>query len=467
MSLTDYLLDLLVTRNYLSRSEADQARRWASAQREDGDLAAAFVQTGIFQNAAVRTLELMSKGFITNSDPSLLFAMRGTAGFRESVLPEFTSVSRGANPIEIASESEQPRPDKNAVEPARHDDASKKAIDHRQLVDLQPTTPISATIYPNVVASRSKPADTAEVGSTLGKCLLTGILGKGGRGTVFSALHTTLNIPVAVKVLQADDRDDQEHRQELQNEAQLLARLNHPNVVRVLDFDHTAIPYVVLEFVEGPSLAELIGQTGGLRSERAIDVILQAARGLAAAWELSIVHRDIKPANILLTRSGVVKVADLGLALDSDRPDPDAVSGVPLGTCAYMAPEQARGTGKADFRSDIYSLGATLYHAVTGQLPFSAKNPREMLFKHATSPLVPAHEVAPGHVDPRLSNVISQMMAKEPGERFSSYKSLIEELDPVSRFDSPQAQSDTKSPQVENTARPSTIMGWLFRKSGG
>jgi serine/threonine protein kinase len=303
-------------------------------------------------------------------------------------------------------------------------------------------------------------ASTITVGATLGKCLLTGVIGRGGRGVVYSALHTTLNIPVAVKVITADDRECAELLSELRNEAQLLARLNHPNVVRVLDFDHSGLPYVVMEMVEGLSLADLIVQTGGLRPERAADVILQAAHGLSAAWELGIVHRDIKPANLLMTRDGTVRIADLGLALTAGASDAEA--GVPLGTCAYMAPEQARSAATVDFRADVYALGATFYHAVTGRLPFDAKNAREMLFKHATQTAPPAHEVAPGLVPPALSALIAKMMAKEPAARHRDYAELIGDLRAF--LTGGHAPTKGAPTQVAPVARPTTIMGWLFRK---
>ncbi|WP_439627318.1 serine/threonine-protein kinase [Gemmata sp.] len=448
---TDYLLDLLSSSRHLDAPGRDQVVRWAASRREDGDVVSALVQVGVFHAAAVRTLELMSKGFIASADPAALFAPGGLARLRAGDLPGLASTSSAA--VRPAA----------PTAPVRDASASTAPRTRRGATELPSTGPTGGTAR-LATPPASKSWDMPDVGATLGKCLLTGVLGRGGRGTVFSALHTTLNVPVAVKVLQTDDGGDDGQHRELRNEAQLLARLNHPNVVRVLDFDCSGRPYAVLELVEGPSLAELIVQTGGLRTERALEVVTQAARGLAAAWELSIVHRDIKPANILLTRSGVVKVADLGLAMDFDRPEGAAG---PIGTCAYMSPEQARGGDAVDFRSDIYSLGATLYHAVTGVMPFTARNSREMLLKHATAPLTPAHEAAPGQVDLDLSEVVTRMMAKDPAARYGSYGELLAELEGLARPGAAPSRAEVLPVPGLTTQRPSSLMSWLFRKTGG
>jgi serine/threonine protein kinase len=279
------------------------------------------------------------------------------------------------------------------------------------------------------------------------------VLGKGGHGVVYAALHQSLNIPVAVKVLVSEHGPDPSIRTKLRHEARALARLNHSNIIRVLDFDDGEPPYVVMEYVEGPSLADLITQTGGIRVDRARDIFVQVCRGLEAAWGEGIVHRDIKPGNILLTRNGTAKLADLGLALtDRDQNSPPAAGGSPVGTCAYMAPEQARMANAVDFKADIYALGVTFYHAVTGQHPFPAKNAREALLKHATMAAVPPHEVAPQLVDAATSAVIMRMMAKTPEERHHSYEELIYELTVCG-----QASPVGETPRSATSTPPSSV----------
>jgi serine/threonine protein kinase len=175
--------------------------------------------------------------------------------------------------------------------------------------------------------------------------------------------------------------------------------------------------------IDGPSLAELILQCGRITPERALSITAQVAEALQAAWQLGVVHRDVKPGNILITREGKAKLADLGLA----RSQEDGKS--TAGTVAYMPPEQAS-SGEIDLRSDVYALGATLFHAVTGRIPFPGKTLQEVLFKHANQPLDPPESLVPG-ISPRLSNLIQEMMAKSPEDRPQSYPELLAELHQV------------------------------------
>ncbi|MBY0526798.1 MAG: protein kinase [Gemmataceae bacterium] len=277
------------------------------------------------------------------------------------------------------------------------------------------------------------PSKRFELGRVLGKCLLVERIGQGATGVVYRALHRTLNIPVAVKVLQFDDSaQDRSLFDRFQTEARLLAQLNHPNIVRVWDFEEDPhAPYLVLEYVEGLSLAELIQQSGRLCQDRAIALVTQIAEALAAAWKVGVVHRDVKPGNILLARDGTAKLADLGLALvveqrlSADRKEEG--NGERLaGTVAYMAPEQAA-TGRVDHRSDIYALGATFYHAVTGRLPFGGRTRMEVILKHSREPLQPAHEAC-GDLDPTASAIIARMMAKAAEDRYQTCEELLADL---------------------------------------
>jgi serine/threonine protein kinase len=259
-----------------------------------------------------------------------------------------------------------------------------------------------------------------QVGDMLGKCLLIERIGHGAAGVVFRARHQSLNIPVAVKVLHVTD-DIGVHRQ-LRSEAQLLARLNHPHVVRIWDFEDDPFqPFLVMEFVEGSSLSEVLRREGRLPAGRALQIIRQIADALAAAQRLGIVHRDVKPGNILLAGDGAAKLADLGLAVLVDR-DRGAASGALAGTAAYMAPEQA--DGAIDYRADIYSLGATFYHLVTGQTPFQGTSRAEVIRKHARETAAAPRDLAP-HLPEVASDVILKMMAREPAERFQTYDELL------------------------------------------
>lgn len=270
-------------------------------------------------------------------------------------------------------------------------------------------------------------------GSILGRCLVTGRIASGSYGVVYRALHRTLNIPVAIKVLHPDLLGPESTiARQFHSEAMLLARVTHPNIVRLWDYDDSVVPpYLVLEFVEGHNVAEMIERRGVLPASLCLKIVSQVADGLSAAHHLGIVHRDIKPGNILVTRDEKAKIADLGLATVADRgrqmhQSPEASTSV-AGTVAYLAPEQAGSPGLVDHRSDIYSLGATFYHMLTGRMPFEGKTPLEVLMKHAQEALVPPSEVNSA-INRRISDTVVRMMAKHPTDRFANYDDLRDAL---------------------------------------
>jgi len=333
-------------------------------------------------------------------------------------------------------------------------------------------------VPPRPTPSSASPGSTRfEIGCMVGKCLLLEKIGAGGNGIVYRALHKSLNIPAAVKVLHfAEDDDRGEVTAKFCGEARLLAQLNHPHVVRVWDFEEGPPPYLVLEYVEGLSLAELIEQSGRLCLDRALSVVMQVVEGLAAAWKLGIVHRDVKPANILLARDGTAKLADLGLAIIVDRNRRErqgegaASAELMEGTVAYMAPEQAVASTSVDFRADIYSLGATLYHAITGRLPFRGRSRAEVVLKHVKEAPLPPHELVPDlHVG--ASTLILRMMAKQPVERHEDYRALqadlAELLDKVQASGAPRTQCPTGAAQsTQSNGRGQSIWKALLSSWG-
>lgn len=277
----------------------------------------------------------------------------------------------------------------------------------------------------------SAPAEPLRVGAKLGKYLLTEWVGQGASGVVYRALHPTLNIPVAIKVLHADSEDRPGGATQLAAEARLLALLNHPNVVRLYDFEaDPQRPYLVLEHVSGPSLAELIDQSGRLQPNRAVRILKQLIDALAAAHRLGIVHRDIKPSNVLISRSGEVKLTDLGLASVVTRSSP-ATDGpmsasARVGTANYVAPEVFCSTNPPDDRSDIYSLGATMYHALTGRPPFEGGTTWEVIERQAKNPPPCPRSLAPD-LPANLAELVTRMMAKDPAKRPATIEALRHE----------------------------------------
>ena len=270
-----------------------------------------------------------------------------------------------------------------------------------------------------------------EPGTRMGKCVLSAEIGRGASSVVYRAHHTTLNLDVVVKVLMHADNPGAHHVLLTANEAHLLARLNHPNILRIYDFaDGGLFPHLVMELVNGPSLAALIARNQRLEPALALPLICQTIAGLAYAHDLvGLVHCDLKPTNILLTADYQVKIADFGLAKSRGTPtafDQTLKLGTIAGTPAYIAPEQVEGgRAAADHRSDIYALGATMYHAITGRLPFIDDDPVQLMVRRLSEAPIPPHLVHP-KVDRRISQLIMSMMARDPANRIQTYDELLE-----------------------------------------
>ena len=267
-----------------------------------------------------------------------------------------------------------------------------------------------------------------QVGDLIGKCRLIREIGQGASSLVFLAHHEALDVDVVVKVLLADGGGGH-HRALTVNEAQLLARLNHPGIVRLFDFDDAGRhPHLIVEYIDGPCLSTLLRQRGRLPVDEALPLFFQVAEALAYAdATLGLIHCDLKPENILLTAGGQAKLADFGLAKGRHRGSALPID-VVVGTPSYIAPEQVRG-GHAgtDRRSDIYSLGATFYHLLCGRAPFIDEDPIKLMVKRLDEDPAPVHLLAP-EVSPRLSELLMSMLAREPERRLDTYDELVESL---------------------------------------
>jgi serine/threonine protein kinase len=269
----------------------------------------------------------------------------------------------------------------------------------------------------------------------VGEYLILDKLGAGGMGTVYRARHRRGRI-VALKVLDPLLTRGTKAIPRLKREARAAAQLNHPNLITALDVDEAdGLHFFVMEFVEGADLARLVRAKGPLPIDRAVDYMLQAAKGLRVAHEKGIVHRDIKPANLLLDESGSIKVLDLGLARVDDDFDPDADEcdggltrpGGVLGTVDYMSPEQAMDSRHVDARTDIYSLGCTLYFILAGKPPYRGGTALERLLRHRKARIPSLREERP-EVPPELDAILSRTLAKAPNDRYGSMDELIAAL---------------------------------------
>ncbi|NQT92592.1 MAG: serine/threonine protein kinase, partial [Lentisphaerae bacterium] len=271
------------------------------------------------------------------------------------------------------------------------------------------------------------------VGRKIGQYKIVKKLGQGGMGAVYQAEHLALGRAVALKILppkMAEEEPDAVER--FKREARSAAVLEHPNVVTTYAVGSEGKHHFIeLQLVHGGSLQDRLQREGKLPVAEATRIVLDAARALEAAHAQNIVHRDIKPANIMLTREGQVKVMDFGLAKDVTAPSQLTVSGHIMGTPYYMSPEQCQAK-KLDGRSDVYSLGATYYHLLTGSFPYSGDSLFDIMYQHKEGPIPQVQEKrpdAPASVQP----IIERAMAKKPEDRFQTMEEFAAALSNVAQ----------------------------------
>jgi serine/threonine protein kinase len=266
-------------------------------------------------------------------------------------------------------------------------------------------------------------------------------------GTVYKARHWQTKEIVAIKVMAAHIAANPVLLKRFEQEFRITSKLDHPNVIRVFEYCGTGPnPYLVMELVEGECLGEKLERDGKMSEEEALRIIVQISHGLHRAHRQGLIHRDIKPDNIMLTRDGKAKVTDLGLAKDTDGVADLTVTGRGLGTPNFMAPEQFRNAKHVDIRSDIYSLGATLYQMVTGEVPFGEGDPVQLMMRKVKNELPSPRFLVPTLTE-RTDWTIRRAMSARPDSRPASCREFAEDLlgqstRPASRFDMTGATTD-------------------------
>ena len=301
---------------------------------------------------------------------------------------------------------------------------------------------------PTVITSRAAPPGSSSSdsvsrilhgrilpGERLGHFELMQYVGGGGMGKVFRAHDTRLARSVALKILAPEHAADQETVLRFQNEAQSAARLDHENIARVYYVgEDRGLHYIVFEFIEGVNVRDLVADRGPLPLGEAVSYALQVADALAHASERNVVHRDIKPSNLLITPAGQAKLIDMGLARlrEADSAVDLTASGVTLGTFDYISPEQARDPRNADVRSDIYSLGCTLFFMLTGRPPFVGGTMLQKLLQHQADQPPDLNQFRPDLPD-EVNRILRRMLAKDPRHRYPTPTELVDDLIVVAR----------------------------------
>lgn len=285
-------------------------------------------------------------------------------------------------------------------------------------------------------------------------------LGQGAMAVVFKAKQLSLDRIVAIKVLPKRLSENPEFVERFYREGRAAARLNHANIVQAYDVGESGgYHYFVMEYIDGKTIYDLIAEGKPIHEKEAIRVVIQCASALQHAHDQGLIHRDVKPKNLMLTKSGDVKLADMGLAREvGDYVTATAEAGRAYGTPYYISPEQIRGEINIDARADIYGLGATFYHMVTGRVPFDGTTPSAVMHKHLKEPLIP-----PDHLNKTLSagvgEIIEVMMAKNPDDRYPSMAELIADMQAVLNGEPPfQARQKYDHNLLSNLASGGTVI---------
>jgi len=263
-------------------------------------------------------------------------------------------------------------------------------------------------------------------------------LGAGAMATVYKAKQVSLDRHVAIKILPRKFSSNKQFIERFYAEGKAAAKLNHPNIVGAVDVGMAGeTHYFVMEFVDGLTVYDELVKHGRYSEKRAIEIAMGVAKALDHSHKQGFIHRDVKPKNVMITKQGVVKLADMGLARAvSDREAAEAEAGKAFGTPYYISPEQIRGEVDVDQRADIYGLGCTLYHMVTGQVPFDGPNPSAVMHKHLRN-----EPKAPDELNPDLSNgvaeVIEAAMSKDRKARYASAADMLIDLEAVAKGEAP------------------------------
>ncbi len=293
-------------------------------------------------------------------------------------------------------------------------------------------------------------------------------IGAGAMASVYKAKQLSLDRFVAIKILPKRLSEDPEFVKRFIKEGRAAAKLNHNNIVGALDVgEYAGFHYFVMEYIDGKTVYDEMAVKKVYGEAEALKVITQVARALEHSHEKGFIHRDVKPKNIMITKDGTAKLADMGLAREAgDAVAAAAEKGRAYGTPYYISPEQIRGIEDVDFRADIYSLGATLYHMITGRVPFDGTSPTAIMQKHLKDAIVP-----PDHLNPNISTglaeVVERAMAKDRNVRYHTTTDLLVDLERVSRGEAPLQARTSMDDKLLETLSDGEDAGPAYSKNDG
>jgi len=268
------------------------------------------------------------------------------------------------------------------------------------------------------------------LGTEFGRYRLLRVVGEGARGVVYEADDPAFDRSVAIKVLRPNLMEDERAVEEFKSEAEATAQVQHENVVTILmRGEQDGYLYTIMEFVDGPDLEERLKSGETIPWREAVDIAIQVGRALREAHALNLLHRDVKPGNVLLYKNGRARLTDFGIAKDISSLKGFLVTGRAVGTAAYASPEQCLGKRLMP-ATDVYSLGATLYHMLAGDFPFPGPGNKEFMHGHVKTPLVPPIERRPDIPRP-LSNAVARMMSKSPLARYETMERALADLEQI------------------------------------
>ncbi len=416
---------LLIKKRHCTLQEINQAIDLQASMKEKGEklpLEALLIQESIVEEDKIfQALAEMGILHLICEPCRQEIEVKDYDSSKEYVCPKCQS------PLMFSTNSSGTRRDPSAS--FRVKGAFPNGLDQLAQADLSEFDPANAAKN-----ETNEPNDDPIIDKMINGCQVIKLLAQGGMGKVYLANQFKLGRRVAVKILSEELARDPSFVHRFLQEARAAAELSHGNIVQIFDVGEiTGYFFIIMEFVDGPNLKEILKKHTTISPLKALEVVLQACHALKHAHQRGVIHRDIKPENIMMTQEAVVKIADLGLAkkiASSEQDGGITNSGAILGTPYYMAPEQIKDFSRVDGRSDIYSLGVTLFKALTGKIPFNGRSPVEIMIKVVDGKRPSLRSICP-EIPEDVELLVDKMMHCNPDRRYQDLSQVIKDMEQV------------------------------------